>query len=126
MRVFAGIVIFFLFFLGLGYYMETVISRQSGDLQQALDQLESAVLKSDFAALEEEVKQVNKLWTATRKVWVLLIDHRELDEFELSLARAKAYLENQVYIFALAEIVQMKQIINQIPDKQKLSLENVL
>jgi hypothetical protein len=126
MRVFTGIIIFFLFFLGLGLYMERIITRQSGDLQQALNRLEAAVLTSDFAALEEQVKSLNQLWTATRKVWVLLIDHRELDEFELSLARAKSYLENQVYIFALAEIVQMKQIINQIPDKQKLSLENVL
>ncbi|HHU81776.1 MAG TPA: DUF4363 family protein [Firmicutes bacterium] len=126
MRVFIGIIIFFLFLLGLGVYMEIVISRQSEALLQTLDGLEMEVLKNDFAALEEQVKKLNRLWTATRKVWVLLIDHRELDEFELSLARAKSYLENQVYIFALTEIVQMKQIINQIPDKQRLSLENIL
>lgn len=126
MRVFIGIIIFFLFLLGLGVYMEIVISRQSEALLQTLDGLEMEVLKNDFAALEEQVKKLNQLWTATRKVWVLLIDHRELDEFELSLARAKSYLENQVYIFALTEIVQMKQIINQIPDKQRLSLENIL
>jgi len=126
MRVFTGIIILFLFLLGIGIYMEIVISRQSEALQEALDRLEVTVLKNDFASLEEEINKVDRLWTAIRKVWVLIIDHRELDEFELSLARAKAYLENQVYIFALAEIVQMKQIINQIPDKQRLSLENIL
>ncbi|NLY88702.1 MAG: DUF4363 family protein [Firmicutes bacterium] len=126
MKVFIGIVIFFFLLLGMGFYMETVIGRQSEDLLQALDRLELEVLKNDFAALEEQIKKLNQLWTATRKVWVLLIDHRELDEFELSLARAKSYLDNQVYIFALTEIVQMKQIINQIPDKQRLSLENIL
>ncbi|NLW09424.1 MAG: DUF4363 family protein [Firmicutes bacterium] len=126
MRVFIGIMVLFLFLLGIGFYMEIVIGRQSEALLQALDQLEATVLKNDFAGLDEQVKKVNQLWTATRRVWVLLIDHQELDEFELALARAKSYLENQVYIFALTEIVQMKQIINQIPDKQRLSLENIL
>ena len=126
MRVFIGIMVLFLFLLGIGFYMEIVIGRQSEALLQALDQLEATVLKNDFAGLDEQVKKVNQLWTATRRGWVLLIDHQELDEFELALARAKSYLENQVYIFALTEIVQMKQIINQIPDKQRLSLENIL
>lgn len=125
MRVFIGIILFFFLLLGLSIYMEIVISRQSENLLMELDRLESEVIKYDFPALEKQVKKINQLWTDTRKVWVLLIDHQELDEFELSLARAKSYLENQVYIFALTEIVQMKQIINQIPDKQRLSLENV-
>jgi|SRR5690554_2271983 len=125
MRVFIGIILFFFLLLGLSIYMEIVISRQSENLLMELDRLESEVIKYDFPALEKQVKKINQLWTDTRKVWVLLIDHQELDEFELSLARAKSYLENQDYITALTEIVQMKQIINQIPDKQRLSLENV-
>jgi|SRR5690554_141421 len=126
MRVFTGIIIFFLILLGLSIYMEITINRQAKELMTALNHLQSHVIKADYQAVEEQIKKIDHLWSRTRKIWVLLIDHRELDEFELSLSKTKSYLVNQVYIFAQVEIAQMKQIINQIPDKQNLSLENIL
>ncbi len=126
MRVLTGIVIFFLFLLGLAVYMESTIIRQGKELLTALNHLHSHVIKADYEAIEEQLKEIDRLWVETRKLWVLIIDHQELDEFELSLAKTKSYLVNRAYLFAQVEIAQMKQIINQIPDKQILSLENIL
>lgn len=106
--------------------METTIIRQAKELLTALHHLHSHVIKADYHAVEEQLKKIDHLWVETRKLWVLIIDHQELDEFELSLAKTKSYLSNRAYLFAQVEIAQMKQIINQIPDKQTLSLENIL
>ena len=64
-----------------------------------------------------------------RRLWVLLIDHHELEEFELVLARVKAlFLRGEapeITPFLLAEISAMKQLATQIADQQSLTLENI-
>jgi len=96
--------------------------------------LEKSIIRKNQQETSDKLDRIETLWMNWRKLWVLLIDHHELENFELSLARTKAFLrarglkheQTQDNIcFALAEIATMKQLATQIPDKQSLTLENV-
>ncbi|HBG17069.1 MAG TPA: hypothetical protein DDW93_09845 [Firmicutes bacterium] len=124
-KVFVGVIILFLLFSGLGWYSEVLISKQAGEILTELENLASYVKKSKSLEIEKQLNIINKLWLKSRKVWVLLIDHQDLDEFEIYLARTKSYLENKAIVLALGGIAEMKQTINRIPDQLRLNLENI-
>ncbi len=100
MKVFVGVIILFLLFSGLGWYSEVLISKQAGEILTELENLASYVKKSKSLEIEKQLNIINKLWLKSRKVWVLLIDHQDLDEFEIYLARTKSYLENKAKTMA--------------------------
>ncbi len=125
MKVFIGVIIFFLIFLVLGWYAEITIARQSEELLSEIEKLATSVKKLDTTEISKQLEKINKSWIKSRKIWVLLIDHQDLDEFELYLARTKSFLGNEAYILALSGIAEMKQTINRIPDQIRLTLENI-
>jgi predicted PurR-regulated permease PerM len=125
LKVFIGVVIFFLIFLVLGWYAEVTIAQQAEELLSEIEKLATSVKNLDTAQISTQLEKINKSWIKSRKIWVLLIDHQDLDEFELYLARTKSFLANEADVLALSGIAEMKQTINRIPDQIRLTLENI-
>lgn len=125
MRVFIGVVILTLIFLGLGWCSEVLIARQADAILSALENLASYVKDAKTSEIDDQLETINRLWLSSRRLWVLLIDHHELDDFEFYLARTKSYLASNANILALGGIAEMKQTINRIPDQLQLNLENI-
>lgn len=125
MRVFAGVIIFFLVFSVAGWYTELIIARQAEEILTQLERLATLVKKGELEAITAQLETVNHLWVKARNVWVLLIDHHDLNAFEVALARTKAYLDNQEPVLAMSELAELKQIIYRIPDELRLTWENI-
>ncbi|NLY91999.1 MAG: DUF4363 family protein [Firmicutes bacterium] len=125
MKVFVGVLIFFLIFSILGWYTEKIIADQADAILTQLENLATYVKAADVEAITAQLETVNRLWVKARNVWVLLIDHHDLDSFEVALARTKAYLENKAPVLAMSEIAELKQIIYRIPDQLRLNWENI-
>ena len=125
MKVFVGVLIFFLLFFVLGWYTEVIIARQAEEILTQLERLATDVKSNEPAAINAQLEVINQLWVKSRNLWVLLIDHHDLDHFEVALGRTKSYLESNVPVLALGEISELKQIIYRIPDELRLNLENI-
>jgi len=125
MRVFVGVLIFFVIFSVVGWYTEKIIARQAEEILTQLERLAIYVKTADPEAITAQLETVNQLWVKARNIWVLLIDHHDMDRFEVALARAKAYLDNNALVLAISEIAELKQIIYRIPDQLRLDWENI-
>lgn len=125
MKVFTGVIIFFLFFFIFGWYTEMIIAKQAEAILTELERLATQVKSADPAAIAAQLTVINQLWVKARNFWVLLIDHHDLDDFEVVLARTKSFLDNNAPVLALSEIATLKQIIYRIPDQLRLNLENI-
>lgn len=125
MRIIYLALLLFLLIMGSGIYTEITLEKQSKLLKTELDELQKSILEENEQQREEHLANIGKQWTKARKLWVLLIDHHELEDFELSLARAKSFLLKNNIPSVLAEIATMKQLAVQIHEKQQLTLENV-
>ncbi|NLW56682.1 MAG: DUF4363 family protein [Firmicutes bacterium] len=125
MKLFIYVVILTLVFLGLGWYSEILIAQQAETILSELENLASSVKDGKTAEIDQHLERINHFWLTSRRIWVLLIDHHDLDDFELYLARTKSHLANNAHILALAGIAEMKQTINRIPDQLRLNLENI-
>mgnify|MGYP001268518459 CR=1 FL=1 len=125
MRVFVRVLIFFVIFSVVGWYTEKIIARQAEEILTQLERLAIYVKTADPEAITAQLETVNQLWVKARNIWVLLIDHHDMDRFEVALARAKAYLDNNALVLAISEIAELKQIIYRIPDQLRLDWENI-
>lgn len=125
MKVFTGVIIFFIIFSVLGWYTEVTIGRQAEAILTELERLATYVKANDPAAIDTQLEVINQLWVRARNIWVLLIDHHDMDHFEVSLARTKSFLQNDATVLALSGIAELKQIIYRIPDQLRLTLENI-
>lgn len=125
MKVFTGVIIFFILFFTLGWYTEVIITDQAEMILTELERLATYVKSADPETINNQLEVINQLWVKARNFWVLLIDHHDLDDFEVALARTKAFLDNNVPVLALSGIAELKQIIYRIPDQLRLNLENL-
>jgi|GEM_PF-1322521 len=128
MRIIIIVLLLLAVMIACGLYTERTLEKQASTLQQELDNLEKGILTKNRDETFNQLKTIESLWLKWRRLWVLLIDHHELENFELSLARTKAFLRAETaggVSFILAEIATMKQLATQIPDKQNLTLENI-
>jgi hypothetical protein len=125
MKVFAGVIIFFILFFTLGWYTEVIIAQQAEEILTELERLATYVKTADPETITAQLKIINQLWVKARNFWVLLIDHHDMDDFEVALARTKSFLDNNAPVLALSGIAELKQIIYRIPDQLRLNLENL-
>ncbi len=125
MKVFVGVMLFFLLFFALGWYTEVMIDNQAAKILDQLEKLATYVKAADPEVIDDQLELIDELWIKARNYWVLLIDHHDLDHFEVALARTKAFLNNNAPVFALSEIAELKQIIYRIPDGLDLTWENI-
>lgn len=125
MKVFTGVIIFFILFFTLGWYTEVIIAQQAEEILTELERLATYVKTADPETITAQLKVINQLWVKARNFWVLLIDHHDMDDFEVVLARTKSFLDNNASVLALSGIAELKQIIYRIPDQLRLNLENL-
>jgi flagellar motor component MotA len=125
MKVFVGVMLFFLLFFAVGWYTEVMITNQAAAILDQLEKLATYVKAAEMKEIDDQLEIINHLWVKARNYWVLLIDHHDLDHFEVALARTKAFIDNNAPVFALSEIAELKQIIYRIPDELDLTWENI-
>ena len=58
-------------------------------------------------------------------MWAILIDHTEIDNIDMALAKIEQYIKTGEKGLALGELSSLELLIRHIPDKEKLSLENI-
>ena len=125
MKIFVVVMIFFILFFAVGWFTEMMIAKQAAAILAQLEELATCVKAAEPEAIDGQLENINQLWVKARNYWVLLIDHHDLDHFEVALARAKAFLDNNAPVLALSEIAALKQIIYRIPDELHLTWENI-
>lgn len=102
------------------------LERTATGLAQLLLATQDAVLVEDWNKAEEMLNASLARWEALQQAWSALINHKEVDEIQMTLERAKEYVANQEKTSALAELAVAKLLVEHVPGKEKLSLSNIL
>ena len=59
-------------------------------------------------------------------VVAIILDHQEIDNIEFSLAKIKEYVASRDLPLALGQLSELKLMIEHIPRKEAVNLENIL
>lgn len=109
-----------------GYIFYSYILESSHLMDKELTTLDSSVRGAKWSSASSSILRVENKWSGMKDTWALFIDHQELDNINLSMTKIKQYIKGKDTIDSLAEISSLKLLFEHIPEKEALSMKNIL
>lgn len=108
--------------LGINWYLD----RTAAELSQQIAEVQQLVRTNQWADAISSFEQTDGHWKRVRNTWSALIRHQEIDELEKTFGRVTQFIANEDRNMALAELETAKLLIEHIPDKEKITMSNIL
>ncbi|NLY70390.1 MAG: DUF4363 family protein, partial [Clostridiales bacterium] len=70
-------------------------------------------------------EQVVEKWQSKRKIYSIFFDAISIGEIEGTMAKAKAYINSQDIVSAVAEIAHLEQQLSFLLENEKVTFENI-
>ncbi len=105
------------------------LNKTVDELLESLKNLEHDIILADNnlrEKIKDEMKEVEKKWEETNKIWSVLVMHQEIDNIEQALVRAKSNINNGELETALHEIETAIFFSDHVKEREKLSWSNIL
>lgn len=112
-------------FLIGSYLVQSWLDRTADQLNQQLDEVELKLNAGDWDQSLLSLKKVRKNWEKAKPYWAILTNHKEMDLIEESLTKTIRAASCKSYTAALIHLGVLRDSIKHIPEKERLSLENV-
>lgn len=112
-------------FFAFSLYVDHSILSFSNQLKETSSALDQAVYNKEWNAAEKSLDLITIKWENKKKIWLLLLDHENIDEIDRSLAEVKQMIRIQQYDMALHAISTLHHCLEDIPQSQTISLSNI-
>ena len=109
-----------------GALAKNSLEKSSGKFENYIARIEAGIEKGEWENAQIILSELQKNWHETKRSWAMLTDHAEIDNIDETLARIPKYLETRQLPLLLADLSILKRYFRHIPQKESLSLENVL
>ncbi len=125
MRLLTTLAVILALVIGMGAWFNHSLQTSSDDLTGQIEMLSSTIRQQDWETAVEHSENLEKLWEQKAKWWPVFLDHQEMDNIEFSLARVKEYVISQDDSLSLGQLSELKLMIEHIPRKEAVNLENI-
>lgn len=126
MRSLIPVLLVTILFIAAGLWTAHYLEDTANNLLTSMNSIEALVLAQDWDKATIELHKAQKQWNRTKKGWAIVIDHAEIDNIEISLARLLSFSKSKATSDSLAEVAQLKKLITHIPEKEVINLINLL
>jgi len=119
------IVITLCIILGAGYYTITEVTKTADTLISKSGVIKTDIENENWDRALSGLMEFKSFWNDVKSVWTILINHTEIDSIDMALARIEQYILTREKGLALGEMSLLELMVKHIPQKEKLTLENV-
>ena len=107
--------------IGVWYYL-----RDSAEqLCRELEKVEQAVQREDWQEAERALDGVEQEWARLQRRWAMLIDHKEMEDIEISLVDLKSAVRGRQRQEALKEGAELAFFLRHTPDAERPGWDNI-
>ncbi|MFZ5968532.1 MAG: DUF4363 family protein [Bacillota bacterium] len=107
-------------------YVYNTVDHYAAAFKDSLAQVADHVNEGNWTHAVSAFSQVDEEWKDIRKKWTILLDHHEIDNIDLSMARANQYIKAKNTPLSLGEIEVLKQLFDIVRESEALTFNNVL
>lgn len=126
MRLLSCLGVIMVALIGTGFWINYSLQEASDRLSSHVEQVSSAVGQENWPAARDESSQMHKTWEQDARWWPVILDHQEIDNIEFTMARTTEYVRNEDRALAQGQLSELKLMVEHIPRKEKVNLENIL
>ncbi|MGI6035768.1 MAG: DUF4363 family protein [Limnochordia bacterium] len=126
MKVLIGMILLVITIIVAGFMGQRYLATTRQNLNDALAEVEEALLQDDWELSEATVSKLEESWHNIHHKWALLISQTETERLELSIVRLASRIKTKEKGEALMEIATGRSLLHSIIEKEMLSLLNLL
>ncbi|SNS41942.1 protein of unknown function [Anaerovirgula multivorans] len=119
------VLILVLFFVS-SLYMNHYITRSSEEVVNKIEKLEESIEKNNWEEAQLYMKETAEEWNKTKKVWLIFLEHYEIDKINIVLARLQKFTSIEKDTEALGEIAEFKLLVKHVVEKEAFKITNIL
>lgn len=98
----------------------------SNSMEKKLEVIEQNIKSEKWMIAKTNADDLEKTWGKVSNKWAILVEHREIDDIDMSLSKLKSFIETKDKDLSLSELKTLKELYSHIPSNEKLTLENIL
>lgn len=126
MKVVVITILILVLFFASSLYMSHYITKSSESIINIIEKLEDTIEKQDWEEAQTYMKQTKDDWNRIKSVWLTFLEHYEIDNIDIVLARLQKFVSIEKYSEALGEIAELKLLVKHIVGKEAFNLSNIL
>ena len=120
--VILGFVLLFAISIVTNYNLE----KTSDILQLELNTAEEHLLTEDWNQALVQIEDIEYKWSQYKSWWAIFLNHATLNNIEISISRLKQHILTENRSLSLAELHELLILLKDIPESEKLKLNNIL
>ena len=107
-------------------FAQNWLEHSSETLSKQITVIQKQTSAGNIIEAQQGLNRLKTSWNDIRKGWLLITDHREVDQIETTLVRLESHLKELQYPLVMQELATMKHLVKHIPLKERLSIGNIL
>ena len=120
------IVLITILIAGTSIYFNYKVKKTSDTRSIHMDKIREYTLKDEWEKASDEFKNIEQNWGNGKNFWMLTINHNEVDEISLSIAKLKEFITSREKTHVFSELAFLKQLVTNIVDNRRYTLSNML
>ncbi|NLV16657.1 MAG: DUF4363 family protein [Syntrophomonadaceae bacterium] len=126
MRMLINLIVVFFLIVIASFGTNLSLQQSALEMSEYIEQAMEEIKQDQWVPADEHLGRLEDVWENKAGWWPIILDHQEIDNIDFSLARAKEYVGNQHKSLSLGQLAELKLMILHIPEKEKVTLENIL
>lgn len=119
------LIVLLVFIIGLDVYSYYYLKNTAADISRSIEELPETINREDWDKAYSSLARTTKKWSSVKGVWAVLINHDEIDNIDMILARLKSFVKYKDVNESVAEYREFKEVVEHIPESQRFSLVNI-
>lgn len=112
--------------IGAGSWINYALQDAAERLSSRVEQVSVELKRGDWSAARRGSEQMQSSWKQDARWWPVVLDHQEIDNIEFTMARTGEYVNNKDLALAQGQLAELKLMVEHIPRKEMVNLENIL
>ena len=126
MKLLGTVLAILLVIIAGGIWINHELKNSSLVLTQQMDLVSARIEEDDWPMAVTETEKLEKKWKSEAKWWPVILEHQEMDNIEFAMARFKEYVAASDSPLATGQLSEIRLMVEHIPRKEKINLENIL
>ena len=118
-----AILLIFLIIFGVLSYQKIQLAAE--ELLSKINSIEALVNMERWGEAEAALDELKETWKGTSSLWGILLNHREMENIELSIAKLDRLIATKNMTLIPSEIATLRLFIGHIPEKEAFMLKNI-
>ncbi|HUW63626.1 MAG TPA: DUF4363 family protein [Spirochaetia bacterium] len=126
MKLVWAVLAVFAVIVSLGFWADYSLNASIGRLLQNVDLTAQALKSNQWDAAYGQSLQLETTWGQTTGWWPVVLDHGEIDIVRFDVGRLKEYIAGRNSALALGQVEELRLKLEHIPEKDAITLRNIL